>query len=48
MLKAMMTGVDLAKNVFEIHAASMPGELLCRRKLSRQSIPEFVAGQLPA
>lgn len=44
----MMIGVDLAKHVFQVHAASMQGELLFRRKLSRQSFRAFMAEQAPA
>jgi transposase len=43
-----MIGVDLAKNVFQLHAASMAGQPMFRKKLSRQSFPKFMAEQLPA
>ena len=31
-----MIGVDLAKNVFHLHGASMTGQLKFRKKLSRR------------
>lgn len=43
-----MIGVDLAKNVFQLHAASITGQLLFRRKLSRHSFRGFMAEQPPA
>jgi transposase len=43
-----MIGVDLAKNVFQLHAASMTGQPTFRKKLSRQSFPKFMAEQPPA
>jgi len=41
-------GVDLAKNVFQLHAASMAGQPQFRKKLSRQSFGKFMAEQPPA
>ena len=34
MTKDIMIGVDLAKNVFQLHAASMTGQPKFRKKLS--------------
>lgn len=48
MTKDTMIGVDLAKNVFQLHAASMTGQAKFRKKLSRQSFARFMAGQPPA
>ena len=48
MTKDTMIGVDLAKNVFQLHAASMTGQAKFRKKLSRQSFSRFMAGQPPA
>jgi transposase len=48
MTKDTMIGVDLAKSVFQLHAASMIGEPKFRRKLSRQSFGKFMAEQPPA
>lgn len=38
-------GVDLAKSVFQVHGASMNGEMRFQRKLSRQAFPTFMAQQ---
>jgi transposase len=43
-----MIGVDVAKSVFQVHAASMTGEVRYRRKLSRQAFRSFMAEQPPA
>jgi transposase len=48
MTKDIMIGVDLAKNIFQLHAASMTGQPKFRKKLSRQSFPKFMAEQPPA
>lgn len=37
-----MIGVDLAKSVFQIHGASMNGEIRFQRKLSRQAFSMFM------
>lgn len=43
-----MIGVDLAKSIFQVHAASMTGEVRYRRKLSRRAFRSFMAEQPPA
>jgi len=43
-----MIGVDLAKNVFQLHGASMSGQVKFRKKLSRQHFSKFMAAQPPA
>lgn len=48
MTKDTMIGVDLAQNVFQLHAASMIGQPKFRKKLSRQSFSKFMAEQPPA
>src|SRR3546814_19281010 len=48
MTEVTMIGVDLAKNVFQVHGASMTGELKFRKKLSRLSFGKFMAEQSPA
>lgn len=48
MTKDTMIGVDLAKAVFQLHAASMTGKLLFCKKLSRQNFLKFMAEQPPA
>lgn len=40
-----MIGVDLAKSVFQIHGASMHGEIRFQRKLSRTAFEAFMASQ---
>lgn len=40
-----MIGVDLAKSVFQVHGASMTGQVRFRRKLSRQAFRAFMAEQ---
>ncbi|KXV18022.1 transposase [Acetobacter malorum] len=47
-MKDTMIGVDLAKNVFQIHAASRTGELLFRKKIRRPQFLQFMASQPPA
>ncbi|MBB2164583.1 IS110 family transposase [Gluconacetobacter sp. 1b LMG 1731] len=44
-MKDTMIGVDLAKNVFQIHAASRVGEVLFRKKVRRPQFLEFMASQ---
>jgi len=46
--KDIMIGVDLAKNVFQLHAASMTGQPKFRKKLSRHSFSRFMAEHPPA
>jgi len=43
-----MIGVDLAKNVFQLHAASMTGHPKYRKKLPRNNFAAFMAQQPPA
>lgn len=43
-----MIGVDLAKNVFQLHGATMTGEVKFRKKLARGQFLRFMAGQVPA
>ncbi len=44
MAKDTKIGVDLAKNVFQIHGTSMSGDVRFRKKLSRPQFPKFIAG----
>jgi len=37
-------GVDLAKNVFQLHGAAADGTVVSRKKLSRLQSARFVAG----
>jgi len=43
----MMIGVDLAKNVFQLHGASMTGHVAFRKKLTRERFCSFMAKQPP-
>ena len=43
----MMIGVDLAKNVFQVHGALRTGEVQFRKKLTRQQFTAFMARQAP-
>jgi hypothetical protein len=47
MMNKTMIGVDLAKAVFQVHGASMTGEPMFRKKLSRQNFSQFMAKQPP-
>ena len=40
-----MIGVDLAKAAFQLHGASMTGQLKCRVKLARSRFLQFMADQ---
>jgi len=42
-----MIGVDLAKNVFQLHGASMIGDVKFRKKLTRPQFHKFMAKQEP-
>lgn len=47
-MKDTMIGVDLAKAGFQIHGASMTGQMRFRKKLSRHQFRHFMAGLPPA
>lgn len=47
-MKDTMIGVDLAKTAIQIHAASLTGELLFRKKVRRPQFLQFMASQPPA
>src|SRR6056297_303384 len=46
-MKDMMIGVDLAKNVFQVHGALRTGEVHFRKKLTRKQFLTFMAKQEP-
>lgn len=46
-MKDTMTGVDLAKAVFQIHGAWLTGHPQFRRKLSRRQFRNLMAGHPP-
>jgi transposase len=41
----MIIGVDLAKNVFQIHGARRTGEVMFRKQLTHAQFPKFMARQ---
>ncbi|KJS10183.1 MAG: transposase, partial [Hoeflea sp. BRH_c9] len=47
-MKETMIGVDLAKNVFQLHGTSMTGDVKYRKKLSRGQFSRFMSEQRPA
>jgi transposase len=47
-MKDTMIGVDLAKRVFQVHGASMRGDVKFHRKLTREQFRTFMAQQAPA
>lgn len=47
-MKDTMIGVDLAKNAFQLHGASMTGEVRFRKKLTRPQFIRFMAGHQAA
>lgn len=47
MTKDTMIGVDLAKSVFQLHGASMTGEVRFKKKLSREGFSKFMTGHAP-
>lgn len=47
MEKVTIIGVDLAKNVFQLHGATADGSVVFRKKLSRLQFCKFMAGQPP-
>ncbi|MDB6095858.1 MAG: transposase [Francisellaceae bacterium] len=40
-------GIDLAKNVFQLHGTNKEGKMLLRKRLSRSELPSFVAQLSP-
>ena len=40
-------GIDLAKNVFQVHGVGSDGQVLLRRQLRRAQVPGFFAGLAP-
>ena len=43
MKKVSIIGVDLAKNVFQLHGAATDGAVLFRKKLSRLQFQRFIS-----
>lgn len=40
-------GIDLAKNVFQVHGIDAAGQVICRKQLRRNQVLEFFAKQQP-
>lgn len=40
-------GIDLAKNIFHLHAVNYQGQQICKQKLSRNKLIEFIAQTPP-
>jgi len=47
MEKVSIVGVELVKQVFQVHGATADGRVLFRKKLSRSQFPRFMAGLRP-
>jgi transposase len=45
MKEVSIIGVDLAKNVFQLHGASTDGSVVFRKKLTRLQFERFMAAQ---
>jgi transposase len=46
-MKITTIGIDLAKNVFQVHAADAAGHVVLRKKLRRNEVLRFFANQAP-
>ncbi len=47
-MKDTMIGVDLAKRVFQVHGASLTGDVKFRKKLTREQFRKFMSVQSPS
>lgn len=41
---AIPIGLDLAKNIFQVHGVDANGKVVCRRQLRRAQLPLFSRG----
>lgn len=48
MSEIITVGLDLAKNVFQVHGADGAGQLVLRKKLRRAQVLEFSVSCRPA
>lgn len=46
MINSSVLGIDLSKNVFQLHGTNTTGKIVLRKKLTRGSLSEFIM-QLP-
>jgi transposase len=47
-MKVSMIGLDLAKNVFQVHGVDASGSVVLRKRLSRGQVERFFATLAPA
>lgn len=47
MEEVTIIGIDLAKNVFQLHGAAADGSVIFRKKLTRPQVQRFMAAQPP-
>src|SRR6202048_3722212 len=47
-MQIAVIGLDLAKNVFQVHGIDDSGKAVLKRKLRRSEVPPFFAGLAPA
>jgi transposase len=47
-MKVSMIGLDLAKNVFQVHGVDASGSVVLRKRLSRGQVERFFAALAPA
>ena len=40
-------GIDLAKNVFQLHGVDQRGRVVLKKRLSRKKLPAFIADLTP-
>ena len=48
MAETIMIGLDLAKNVFQVHGVDGAGQVVIRRQVRRAQMEKFFATQAPA
>ncbi|RWK19510.1 MAG: transposase, partial [Mesorhizobium sp.] len=47
-MQAIRFGIDLAKNVFQVHGVDASGQVVVQRQLRRAQVEKFFAAQPPA
>lgn len=46
-MSIVMLGIDLAKNIFQLHGIDSDGKITLRKRLSRSELPKFIAALPP-
>lgn len=46
-METRVVGLDVAKNVFQVHGVDRPGGTVLRRRLRRPQVAEFSGNKLP-